>query len=52
MRWGRVRDGIQLLLRYPDQSPLQMTSVIFEVPFFSHERQEPVQNYRREKLSN
>ena len=52
MGWGRVRDEIQLLLRDPDQSPLQITSIVLEVPVISHGQEEPVQNHRREKLTN
>ena len=52
MGFGRVREEIQLLLRDPDQSLLQITSIVLDVPVVSHEKQEPVQNHRREKFNN
>ena len=38
MGWRRVRDRIQLLLRDPEQSPLQITSIVLEVPVVSHRK--------------
>ena len=52
MGWRRVRDRIQLLLRDPEQSPLQITSIVLEVPVVSHRKKEDVQNHRREKFTN